>query len=52
MSADEAADVIEPRQALGAISSPELDEWMLAQRWFGAKARELGRDRRSSTRSR
>ncbi len=41
MTADEATAVLD-RAGAPSVSSEELAEWMLAQRWFGAKARELG----------
>ena len=41
MGASEAADVMS-RAGLGTVTPPEFDAWLLAQRWFGAKAREPG----------
>ena len=41
MGASEAAAVMS-RAGLGAEPPPEFDAWLLAQRWFGAKAREPG----------
>jgi maltokinase len=41
MSSDDAVAVLS-RAGAPTVSSQALADWMLAQRWFGAKARELG----------
>ena len=41
MTEEEATAVLN-RVGAPSVSSEALGEWMLAQRWFGAKARELG----------